>query len=321
MKFLKALLLSVVLSASLSAQASVVKVFDVLLDKSQFEFLMNSRGIMNRGVIGQVRKNVRYSLQDLAKSGDGSMKEIKAMKKLIKSPADKKRYNRMVKRLGKDTKSITRSELVESINDLVFLSQRYGLKKRAILACAPCVNKELAEAGFSFTLNELKGDSSKRIFKEMSRKAKTPEISAKFINEQARVQKLGKVSKVKAHEEEALIYMLLIPKHGNADQKRLYNSMVKVSKTKSGKVDLFDSINGHKFFNIFSDNLSTAEINLWEELLEDTAKVMDEEGLPTMDAFYSVLQKRADGVADEAEKADLLAKLDFIKTEGCFGRK
>jgi len=321
MKFLKTLLLSALLSVSITTQASVVKVFDVLLDKSQFEFLMQSRGIMNRGVIGQVRKNVRYSLQDLAKSGDGSMKEIKSMKRLIKSPSDKEKYNRMVKRLSKDTKSITRSELVESINDLVYLSQRYGLKKRAILACAPCVNKDLSEAGFTFTLNELKGESSKRIFKEMTRRAKTPETSAKYINEQVRIQKLGKSAKVKAHEEEALIYMLLIPKHGTADQKRLYNAMLKVSKTKNGKVDLFDSSNGHKFFNIFSDNLSSPEVNLWEELLEDTAKVMDDEGLPTMDAFYSVLQKRADGVADEAERASLMSKLDFIKAEGCFGKK
>lgn len=321
MKFFKTLSLAALLSVSISTQASVVKVFDVLLDKSQFEFLMNSRGIMNRGVVGQVRKNVRYSLEDMARSGSATMKDIKAMKKSIKDPADLKKYNRMVKNLSKDTKAITRAELVDSINDLVFLSQRYGLKKKAILACAPCVNKELAEAGFSFTLNELKGDSSKRIFKEMSRKAKDPLTAAKFINQEIRKQKLGVAAKVKAHEEEALIYMLLIPKHGTADQKRLYNAMLKVSKTKGGKIDLFDPENGHKFFNIFSDNLSGPEINLWEELLDDTAKLMDDENMSTMDAFYTVLQRRADGVADEAEKADLMAKLDFIKREGCFGSK
>ncbi|OIQ19202.1 MAG: hypothetical protein BM556_07910 [Bacteriovorax sp. MedPE-SWde] len=320
MKFLKAITLSALLSFSITAQASVIKVFDVLLDKSQFEVLLNSRGIMNRGVIGQVRKNVRYSLQDIAKSGTASMSDVKAMRKYIKSPQDVKRYNKMMKSFSKDSSKVTRSELVDSINSLVFLSQRYGLKKKAILACAPCVNKELSEAGFSFTLNELKGASSKKIFAEMSRKAKNPTTSAKFINTQIRKQKVGKVANVKAHEEEALIYMLLIPRHGTADQKRVYNSMLKVSKTKNGATDLFDPDNGHKFFNIFSDNLSSSELNLWEELLDDTAKVMDDENLGTIDAFYSVLQKRADGVTDEAEKADLLAKLDFIKKEGCFSK-
>jgi hypothetical protein len=321
MKFFKTLSLAALLSFSVTTQASVVKVFDVLLDKSQFEFLLNSRGIMNRGVIGQVRKNVRYSLQDMARSGSASMKDVKAMKKLIKDPADMKKYNRMMKNLTKDTKKVTRSELVESINDLVFLSQRYGLKKKAILACAPCVNKELSEAGFTFTLNELKGNASKKIFQEMSRRAKDPTTAAKFINQEIRKQKVGRIANVKAHEEEALIYMLLIPRHGTADQKRVYNAMLKVSKTKSGGIDLFDPANGHKFFNIFSDNLSSSELNLWEELLDDTAKIMDDENMGTMDAFYTVLQRRADSVADESEKADLLAKLEFIKTEGCFGKK
>ena len=321
MKLLKIVLFNLLLALSFNANASVLKVFDVLIDSAGFDKLMTSRGILDRSVIFQARKNVRYSLQDISKGPEGTMKDLKALKNMINNSKDKGKYNKMMKTFSKDSKAVSREELIDSINNLVFLSQRYGLKNKSILACAPCVNKELAEAGFEFTLSELKDESSKRIFQAMNRRARDPKTAIKFINTEIRKQKLGSKVNVKAHEEEAFIYMLLIPKYGSAEQKRVFDAMKKVSKNSKGKTDFFDRSNGHKFYNIFSDNLSSSDLNLWEDLLGDTAKVMDDEGMGTMDAFYKVLERRADNSADEVEKEDLLAKLDFIKREGCFSAK
>lgn len=321
MRIFKTLTLVALLGYAPLSNASAVKVFDVLLDKGQFEFLLNSRGVMSKSVVTEVRKNVRYSLEDLAKSGSGSVKELAKMKKFIKDPQDKAKYQSMMKAFNKDVKDVKAQELTEAINNLVYLSQRYGLRKQAILACAPCVNKELSDAGFSFTLTKLKDQNSKRIFKEMSRKGKNPEQTAKYLTTAVNAQKVGKFAKVKPHEEEALMYFLMIPEHGTTAQKRLYEAMKKVSKTKSGEVDIFDANNGHSFYNIFSDSMSDNELELWADLLDDTAKLMNDENMETMEAFYSVLQRRADNVSDEAEKADLTAKLEYIKREGCFARK
>ncbi|EQC45599.1 hypothetical protein [Bacteriovorax sp. Seq25_V] len=322
MKCFKTIALVSLLMVSPLTQASVVKVFDALLDKAQLETLLTSRGIFDRGVIGQVGKNVRYSLQDISSSSKiASMKELKNMGKLITNPEDKAKYAELMKVMSKDSKEITREELVTTINSLVLLSQRYGVRSKSILACAPCVNKELAETGFNFTLNELKDPASQRIFKEMNKKAKDPMTASKFINSEVSKAKLGSAPSLSATDEEAFIYFLMIPKHGTEEQKRVYDAIVKVSKTKSGSTDMFDADNGHKLYNIFSDSLTPSELNLWEDLLEDTAKTMKEEDMGTMDAFYRTLEKRAESVSDQAEKNDLLAKLDYIKREGCFSRK
>lgn len=310
------------LTFSTSTFASALKLFDVLLDKAQFETLMSSRGIFDKAVIGQVGKNIKYSLSDLSASGtQATMNELKALGSVISSPADKEKYAVLMKTLAKDNKDVTRSELVDSINSLVLLSQRYGTRSKAILACAPCVNKDLAEAGFNFTLSELKDTASQRIFREMNKRAKDPVTASKFINTEVSKLKIGSAPSLSATDEEAFIYFLMIPKHGTEEQKRVYEAMLKVSRTKSGAVDIFDKDNGHKLYNIFSDNLTSSELNMWEDLLNDTAKTMKEEDMSTMDAFYSVLEKRAESVSDATEKSDLLAKLDFIKKEGCFSKK
>lgn len=322
MKLFKNLVFCTLVMVSANTYSSVLKVFDALLDKNQLEVLMSSRGIYDKGVIGQVGKNVRYSLSDLSVSGEAvTMKQLKGLDKLISAPSDRAKYTSLMSTLAKDVKEVSRSELVDAVNGLVLLSQRYGTRSKAILACAPCVNKDLAEAGFNFTLSELKDPASQRIFKEMNKKAKDPVTAAKFINSEVRKLKIGSNPSLSATDEEAFIYFLMIPSHGTAEQKRVYQALLNVSKNKSGDIDLFDSANGHKLYNIFTDNLSDGELDAWEGLLADTAKTMKDEDMSTMDAFYSVLERRAESVTDQAEKHDLLAKLDFIKKEGCFSKK
>lgn len=322
MKLFKTIAASALLMIAINTNASVLRVFDALLDKNQLETLMSTRGIYDKGVIGQVGKNVRYSLSDLSVTGDAAtMKELKDLGKVITAPSDKTRYDNLMKVLVKDSKTVTRSELVDAINGLVLLSQRYGTRNKAILACAPCVNKDLSEAGFNFTLSELKDPASQRIFKEMNKKAKDPLTAAKFINSEVKKLKLGSNPSLSATDEEAFIYFLMIPQHGTAEQKRVYDALVNVSKNKTGEVDMFDGANGHKLYNIFTDSLSASELEAWEGLLLDTAKVMKDDDMSTMDAFYHVLERRAESVSDQGERHDLLAKLDFIKKEGCFSKK
>lgn len=322
MKLFKTLAVSALILMTANSYASVLKVFDALLDKAQLEVLMSSRGILDKAVVGQVGKNIRYSLQDLSVSGkSATMSELKSLGKLISAPTDKAKYDSLMKTLSKDVKDVTRQELVDSINGLVLLSQRYGTRSKAILACAPCVNKDLAEAGFNFTLSELKDPASQRIFREMNKKAKDPLTAAKFINSEVKKLKIGSNPSLSATDEEAFIYFLMIPNHGTTEQKRVYEALLNVSRNKAGEIDMFDASNGHKLYNIFSDNLSASELEAWESLLADTAKTMKDEDMSTMDAFYTVLEKRADTVSDQAEKSDLLAKLDFIKKEGCFAKK
>jgi hypothetical protein len=303
---------------SFSTNASVLKVFDVLLNGSELRGLMNEQGIYRANVIKEVQKNIRYSLEDLSDRQISSVSQLEKLQRLITDTKDKKSFTEMLSIFKKDKSQVSSEELVESINTLIFISQRYGLKKKSILACAPCVNQELAQAGFKFTLNELDSNQAKKIFKIMSSKAKDPVSSIRFINSQVKRLKIGSRPVVKAHEEEALIYMLLIPRHGSKSEKRLYKALLEVSKNKRGKVDIFDRNNGHKFFNLFSNNLSDNDITFWEELLKDTSKMMKDEDMTTMDAFYRVLERRAQNSADEAEKASLMSKLDYLKREKCF---
>ncbi len=301
----------------LTCQMSFGSVFSVIKSagRSLNDLLIKS-GVIDAEVRNVVVRNLDLAMKDLSPTGLKEDFTLEGLGKLIKDAKDKAKFRKVSQTFTKDAPG--GQELKEAINDFVYLSQRYGLKKNAILSCAPCVNKNLADNGFNFVLSEMKDDISQRIFNVMSR-YNSPEKMQRQLNITIKKQNWSsRVPSLSATDEEALLYFLTAETIGSSSQKELISAIKEVS-VSGGKVDLFSNFNGHKFYSFLSSGFSDAEMSELTRILKETASEMKENKKGTMDAFYDVLQKEADEARTPAARQKKLALLEYLKDgNNCF---
>ena len=316
------------LTISLSTNASVLKIIDLLPTKNGVTKMLGQHGILKREVVTEVSATIKSALDDLTISGKGSAKDLNALKRRLETPEDKKKYEQMMEVFNRNPKKSgyvapTQNELVEAINNLVELSQRYALRKTSGLsACVPCVNDSLDELGFKFVLVKKKGQS-KKILKQMASATRSPKKTKQVASQRLKEQGFGEFDTkyVAPHEHEVLLYISYIEEFGSPLEKEFLKRLKKVSKVAPGQFNLFDESNGHKFFNILSTESSDQDLRVWTDLLDETYTEMNSKNLNTMDAFYSVLQKKIDSETDQNEKALKTDMLKYIKEKDCFAKK
>ena len=327
MKFKKIVLISL-LVASFSANASLFKLADVIFTKKGVTKMLGEFGILNREVTNEVTSTVKSALDDLTISGKGSIKDLRALERRLETPEDKEKYAQLMEILNRDPKNSsykapTRDEVVTAINNLVELSQRYALRKTSgISACVPCVNESLNELGFKFVLIKKKGQS-KNILKQMASAMRSPKKAIQVATSRLKRQGFGELDPkyVASHEHEILLYTSYVEEFGSELEKAFIKRLKKISKVSPGQFNMFDEANGHKFYNVLSTNANDSDLRMWIDLLDETYAEMSTKNTNTMDAFYSVLQKKIDSETDQAEKSLKEDMLKFIKEKDCFAKK
>lgn len=304
----------------LTAQMSFGSVFALLKTAGHgMDELLVKSGVLDKEVRSVVVNNLELAMKDLSQTGKKQDFSFNTLKMMAKGSQDKARVQKVEEVFSKETPDA--QELKEAINSFVYLSQRYGYKKSAILSCAPCVNRTLSDNGFDFVLAEMKDEYSERIFNVMSR-YNSPEKLQRQIT--TAVEKQGwspRRPMLNATDEEAVLYFLTAEKVGSSVQKELISAIKDVSKS-GGKVDLFSNFNGHKFYTFLSSGFSDAEMTELTRLLKETASEMESTKKGTMEAFYDVLQKEADEARTPATRQKKLALLEYLRNEGnCFKKK
>ncbi len=327
MKLKKIVLISL-LVASFSANASLFKLADVIFTKKGVTEALGKVGIFEKEVTNEVSSTVQSALDDLAESGKGSIKDLKELKSRLETTEDKKKYAQLMEILNRDPKkpnykAPVQEDIVDAINNLVELSQRYALRKSSGLnACVPCVNAKLMEYKFKFVLIKKKGQS-RQILRQMSSSMRSPLQMKQVATSRLEKQNFGELDTkyVESHEYEVLLYTSYVEDFGSELEKAFVKRLKKISKVSPGQFNMFDEANGHKFYNIFSTNTSDSDLRMWIDLLDETYAEMSTKNRNTMDAFYTVLQKKIDSETDPAEKSLKEDMLKFIKNNNCFAKK
>ena len=309
----------------LNAHGAAGKFIEVLLKGGGD--LISTMG--KKGIKGAPAQKVeRYIAHALLSLNAGEvLSSPTALKKVINSlpvgsNADEIAMVKQIKKVfAKSSNSLDHGEMVEAINNLIFLANRYGTKGSAILACAECVSDALIAHGFKFTLEVIENSAAKRLL-ENAIPRDTAGIKT-YITDIITKSNKGKGAKyfdnftrmshdlVAPEEERALALFFGLRGEGSKKQKQLIELIERVSKNERGNIHLLNPDNPHKLWKLFSEDMSDEVMDGWIELLENVSKNSDGD-ISKKNAFYKYLKKRAgnDPVLNE--------HLNLLKRKKCF---
>lgn len=318
MKMLMSFLL--VCTLTVNTYAAGGKLLDLVLNESGLVELLTKNGIEG-AANAQVRSYVRNSILSL--TAGGNMPTGKGLMEIINGLSDSA-DDRVIKRnlmklLAKDSDDVSKKDVVDAVNNLIYLANRHGVRGSMVLACSECVNNALFTHGFKFTLEEV-SQSSVRQLLESNVIPRDPRGLSRFISDKMNRLGYGSFNKASSNlvapeEEKALAIFLALAEKGSPAtkaQRDFIDSVVAVSTTPGGDVKLLNPENPHKFWKLFDDNENTDSVLAgYSSLLKETA----EEGKTTAskkDAFYNVLQRNAGNDPEATER------VNAIRLKNCF---
>lgn len=302
------------------AQAGAAsKVIDLLVNDSGLSELLTRKGI--RGVAAhKVKSSVRNSLMNLTSNGKlpsaYQLRQILRNLSVDTSPGspDAALKAKLRSFLQKSGDNITSDELTDVVNDLIYLSHRYGNGQATALACSQCVSDSLHKRGFKYTLEVLEDSNAKRVMKSFL--PKNPKQTRSFVFKTMKQENMGDFSRasldiLSREEEKTLALFLGMKKFGNQKQKDFVQAVLDISKKPDGAVELLDPSNKHKLWKLFADDLSDTELEGWTKILREVAQESNGQR-SKREAFFKVLEKRA------GDHEGMNQKIQVLKRKNCF---
>lgn len=308
-KYLLVLCLSVNVSF-----ASAVKLVDYLVSGSGITEILAKQGIKGNDA-KQVSSYVASSITALGNKNSLTKDELlKVLSSLPVTGKDADLRKGLQMLLDTPADKIQKKDVVNAINNLIYLANRHG--KSVIITCAECVNENLAKDGFKFTVEVIKNASATKLLNDVI--PKNPAQLNTFISGRMKRLGMGDYSKVTPdmvapEDEKSLALFLGLAESGSADQKALIASIKKLS-TKNGKTNIIDPKNPHKFWKVLADDMSAQDMAGWTRTMDEVAARAQKDGIAAEEAFYRTLKDKAAG-------NDYLTKqYETLKAKRCFFR-
>lgn len=277
--------------------------------------------LASKGIVGDMADTVGHYVSDSLKSFTVGKKipTSEELKRILDSLGTIDRRDEGIKTqlltlLSKEQKDISKDDLVKAVNNLIYLSHRYGKRGSTVLACAECVNTALHKEGFRFTMEVVSDVNVQKVMTDIL--PDNPRDMKKYIANKFDDLGFGDYSKVPASlvgpdEEEALAVFLAMAEAGSSKQRQLVQAVAGISKSADGQVDLISRENPHKLWKLFTNDMSDEIVDGWIEVLERTAKEGEGEASKQR-AFYKVLKDKA------GDDPLLNEQLNMLKAKKCF---
>ena len=292
--------------------AGAVKLIDYMISSSGLTELLTKNGI--KGVDAkQVESYVATSIGSFGAGKTLTQKEFaEVLSKIPATGEDATLRKKLQVLLDKSDADIKKEDVVEAVNSILYLANRYG--KSVVVTCADCVSDSLTKNGFKFTVENIKNAGSIKLLSDVI--PSNPKDLNLFIKSKAKRLGFGDYSQaspqfIPASEEKSLALFLALAEGGSAVHKE-FAGMIKKLSTSNNKTNLFNSRNPNKLWKIVTSDVSDEHIVRMTALLKEVDTVAVKENMKIEDAFYQVLKKRSEG-SDE-----LFQKFKNIKTKRCF---
>jgi len=301
-----------VLSVQLVFASGATKLVDFIVSSSGTTEILSKYGI--KGSDARLVENyVANSFAALSSKKILTKNELmNLINRLPVTPEDAAVRKELQILLDKNVDEFKKDDVVKAINNIIYLANRHG--KSILISCADCVNDNLAKNGFTFSVENLKNSSIKKLLNDVI--PNSPKDLQVFISSKMRRQRLGDYSKVtpeiiSAYEEKAFALFLALAESGNQETKALIATIKKVS-TKDGTTGFFDPVSRNKFWKVAVKDMSSKEIEQWTKALEKVGVRANKEKILPEQAFYRILREKSEG------SESLLAKYRAIKSKRCF---
>ena len=307
---------------SVNTWSAGVRLLELLVDQTKLVSLLGKKGVEGT-LVNQVQSSVQNSLFALRGSqGEMTAVELKKTLTQLKAlPEDGPYQRNLLYLLDRDVNQITKEELAEAVNNLIYLANRYGYQAGTILACSACVSKELGEHGFKFTFEEIKDTNIRQVLHQMV--PRTPRALKQKISQW--MSRLGagsftvggKSSIVGAEELRSFgLFLAMAQKNSPATtaQREFINGVLAVSRRPDGNLKLVDPQNPHKLWNLFSEKeVDEKFLKEFTAVLNETAqKANSQKQINKENVFFATLRQRA-GDNPDAQQA-----VRSLERKGCF---
>lgn len=310
-------------NASIVYGAGTVKLIDFVVSSSGFSELMVKNGF--KGVdVKQVDAYVSASINSLSAGKNLTPKEFaEVLTKLPVTGEDATMRKELQVLLDKSEDTIKKEDIVKAVNNIIYLSNRYG--KSVVITCAECVSDSLAKSGFKFTVENIKNKSSAKLLAEVI--PSNPQDLNKFIASKVKRLGLGDYSKVSpgviAPEEEKSLALFLALAESGSDAYKDFARAIKEISTKNKMANIFSPSNPNKLWKVVTTDTSDEEVRRMTTLIDEAndirIKGVNTESsyganlnMTTEEAFNKALLKRSQG------SEELIEKYKGIKNKRCF---
>lgn len=289
-----------------------LKLIDFMLDENATIKILQKYEIKEKDAL-LIRNYLTSSLTALGLEKSSKRKEFKDIfAKLPPTKIDINVHKDLQILFDKSENEIKKEDIMATINNIIYLANKHGTN--VIIACAECVNENLAKSGFKFTIETITNPSSLKILNNILL-MNSSEL-ATFISTEMRKLKMGDYTKILPNiidpiEEKTLALFLGLAENGTADQKELIASIKKLS-TKNGKINLIDPNNQHKFWKLLAIDMNPQDMANWTKTLNEIASLAAKTNTPIEKAFYLTLKERSQG------NEYLTKQYEALKLRRCF---
>ncbi len=304
MKFSRSVIVVCMLMA-LSANSSVLKIADALFEHSNLKTKLVSSGVSGESLTRMVNV-VDISVNSLIRPGDES-NFIQIVKGLPVASEDLGKKNRLLKVLNSPVDKVGSDEFIESLNDLIFLANRYNISGTQTLSCSVCVSDDLARIGIRNTLSFI---SDKRVAKILEGIPQDPRKLSIYLKRRVSKYGLKDVTQFLSREDErAFALFLELKNSGDSVYSSFIDSVINFNRSSKNTVSLAGPESVGQLWRIVNSDLSSDKMKSLTAVINEASQASPEKRI---DAFFDALTKSADG---DSEK---ISNIEELKTKNCF---
>jgi len=290
---------------ALSANSSVLKIADALFEHSNLKTKLVSSGVSGESLTRMVNV-VDISVNSLIRPGDES-NFIQIVKGLPVASEDLGKKNRLLKVLNSPVDKVGSDEFIESLNDLIFLANRYNISGTQTLSCSVCVSDELARIGIRNTLSFI---SDKRVAKILEGIPQDPRKLSIYLKRRVSKYGLKDVTQFLSREDErAFALFLELKNSGDSVYSSFIDSVINFNRSSKNTVSLAGPESVGQLWRIVNSDLSSDKMKSLTAVINEASQASPEKRI---DAFFDALTKSADG---DSEK---ISNIEELKTKNCF---
>ena len=283
-----------------SANASLFKLADVFISSNLLKQQMAKTGVRGAS-INELGDSINVAVDSLKRSNLDFYKSIETLKV---ERIDKSKKNNLLSLMRKDNANLSNEEFVEAINDLFYLSQKYG---KGAISCSSCNADDLKLLNINTRIKRI---GNKKLSSYLTRIPKNKLRLNKYIK--SRLINLGlqtNLSRLKAEDSVTFALFLNLAKTGSKDYQEFAKSVIAFNKVGNKKSDLVGRDSLSSIWKIVADEISIGDLNSLTTVLNKVSKL--EPGARET-AFYDELFKLA---GNDPEKVN---KVRRLKSNNCY---
>ncbi len=303
----KLLLSSLVL---VSAHASVFKLADVFINEAAVKLFVKKTGANSAGV-SKMSQYIGTSVNSITKGmGDGDL--YTALKKLPVERSDLAKKNAIIKVLSKDSEKVSNEEFVSAVNDLIYLSNKYGYYKKKSVTCSLCVGEDLSLIGYKTSIRVVSDNDtvvSKRLADLPTSNKRLRDLNRKNLRQLGAVDTVAELDQ---QEYRAFGLFLELTKKGKKEHREFGEAVLKFN-TVGGKPVLNGSRAPSSLWKLSVSNLPKEKLQKFTAMLEVASKQKDPAA--RKDVLFDQLFKEAGSNSDE------VSAVRKLKSNNCFFNK